>query len=594
MALYKRGYSPMLMGVSLSTLLNFGPAAVAVIGFPLLFSTPGEKEDPIPVAIIILDDSIGFMAPDPERNVLPGDTAAETGEEMAEHEDAPEENLSEPTSAAVDTEDAPATAPEDALDEPDAPSESESSDAPSPDAPPDSEEPSPVVPDDPVPVEMASPEPLLEVAGDLEGRDAESQNETPSVETSDTQNGGDRAAPPDQPGEGILPTPKSLEEISDYLSRDLARIREDIENGEVPPETLANQLLADAEQGNSESQFMLAALYELGLGVPEDPAKAVEWYRTAAKKRFVDAAVRLGDMLATGEDAASAPVEAQSWWSLAAKTGEPLAVAGAALLSDALSPSDNAAARTQALRVEKMWKSLQRWAAADSGGALDEQLLAAARVGDSEAIKRLIDEGANPSATDARGRSALLLSVMAGHDDAARALLRRGARVDTADADGKTALMWASDAGHLDVAELLLKRGADIAARNKYGQTALIDAAWRGREEVVKMLLTINADANARSTDGVTALMWTAINGYPETARQLIAAGAAVDALDKDQFTPLIRAAWNGHTEVVALLIEAGAKVNAKSRDGKTALRMSHSGGLKDIVALLRAAGATR
>lgn len=408
------------------------------------------------------------------------------------------------------------------------------------------------------------------------------------------QYGVGQAASSDQPAAWLPPRPESLAEIRDYLSRGLERLREDIENGEIPPETRASEMLAEAEQGNLESQYTLAALYELGLGVPEDPAEAVAWYRTAAEKRFVDAQVRLGALLATGEATAAALIEAQSWWRLAAETGEPLAVAGAALLSDELSPFENAEAWTRAQRIEKLWKSWERWASADSGGVLDDRLFAAAGAGDADAVKRLIDKGADPNASDAKGRSAMLLGVMAGHEDAAEALLRRGARISTADVNGKTALMWAAEAGHMAVAELLLKRGADIEARDKYGQTALIDAAWRGRDKIVEMLLHIGANANVRSIDGVTALMWAAINGYPETARQLIAAGAALDAQDKDRFTPLIRAAWNGHTEVVAELIEAGARVSARSRDGKTALRLAHGGGFKEIVALLRAAGATR
>ncbi len=401
----------------------------------------------------------------------------------------------------------------------------------------------------------------------------------------------------DQSGQAAAwapPNPKTLADISDYLSRGLARGGEDIETGEAPPKTLASRLLDDAEQGHLESQYALAGLYQLGLGVPEDAAQAIAWYRRAAEKRFVDAQVRLGDMLASAGGDATALIEALTWWRLAAETGEPLAAAGAALLSEELSPSDNAEALVRAQRIEKLWLSWQRWAAADSGGGLDDRLIAAAGRGDTDEVKRLIDSGADPNAGDARGRSALLHSVIAGHDGAARALLRRGAHVETADADGKTALMWAADAGHMEIAALLLKRGADMAARDKYGQTALIDAAWRGRDGMVEKLLEIGADANARTVDGVTALMWTAINGYPDAARRLIAAGAALEAPDRYGFTPLIRAAWNGHAEVVAALIEAGAAVDAESGDGKTALRLAHGGGFKEIVALLRAAGAKR
>lgn len=571
----------MLAGMSLSALTHGLVAALAIFGLPSLISAPVELESPIPVTIITPDNAVGSMAPDVTPNIWPGDTADEIGEGLAAPQGDDEDSPTLETAAA-----APESAPARALDG--APNDREGRDA---------------LPRGEIPgIELASLASSGPVLGAGAGRDQPpgaplngALSVLPfGVEMLVAQSDGGQAVDSEQPAEWAPPKPQSLADIGDYLSRGLAQLREDIENGEIPPETLASKLRVEAEQGALESQYTLAALYQLGLGVPEDPAAAIALYRRAAEKHFVDAQVRLGYMLAMGEGTASAPVEAQVWWNLAARTGEPLATAGAALLSDDLTAAENAEARTQTQRVEKLWESWERWADADSGGSLEDQLIAAAGVGDEDAIKRLIDKGANPNASDAKGRSALLLSVIAGHDDAARALLRRGAYVETADDEGKTALMWAADAGHMDVAELLLKRGADIAARDKYGQTALIDAAWRGRHKIIEMLLRINADANARSIDGVTALMWSAVNGYPEAARRLIAAGAAVDAPDRNKFTPLIRAAWNGHTEVVAVLIEAGANVNAKSKDGKTALRLAHSGGLKEIVALLRAAGATR
>ena len=567
----------MWTGITLSTVTHGLMAALAIFGLPSLINAPVELEAAIAVTLITPDNAVGSMAPDVTPNIWLGDTAEETGEGLAapkgDDEDAPS-----PQATAA----APYSAPASAL-------EGAPNDVEGRDALPRGETPG---------IELAG----LASSGPVLGEAAERAPGAPlngalwappsGVEMVVAQSDGGQALA--QPAEWAPPKPESLAEIGDYLSRGLEQLREDIENGEIPPETLASELQAEAEQGDLESQYTLAALYQLGLGVPEDPAAAIALYRRAAEKHFVDAQVRLGHMLAMGEGTASAPVEAQVWWNLAARTGEPLATAGAALLSDELTASENAEARTQTQRVEKLWQSWERWADADSGGSLKDQLIAAAGVGDEDAIKRLIDKGANPNASDAKGRSALLLSVIAGHDDAAEALLRRGARVETADDEGKTALMWAADAGHMDVAELLLKRGADIAARDKYGQTALIDAAWRGRHKIIEMLLRINADANARSIEGITALMWSAVNGYPEAARQLIAAGATVDTPDKNRFTPLIRAAWNGHTKVVAVLIEAGANVNAKSRDGKTALRLAHSGGFKEIVALLRAAGATR
>jgi TPR repeat protein len=51
-----------------------------------------------------------------------------------------------------------------------------------------------------------------------------------------------------------------------------------------------------AEQGNAEAQRWLGRLYDSGLGVPKDQAKAAFWYRYAAEQGDTYAQSRLGQM----------------------------------------------------------------------------------------------------------------------------------------------------------------------------------------------------------------------------------------------------------------------------------------------------------
>ena len=43
-------------------------------------------------------------------------------------------------------------------------------------------------------------------------------------------------------------------------------------------------LRARAEAGDAEAQFILGGMYVTGVGVPQDTAEAVAWYRRAAVK----------------------------------------------------------------------------------------------------------------------------------------------------------------------------------------------------------------------------------------------------------------------------------------------------------------------
>jgi len=78
---------------------------------------------------------------------------------------------------------------------------------------------------------------------------------------------------------------------------------------------------ARAEQGDAEAQNSLGVMYDHGLGVPEDDAEAVTWYRRAAEQGLAVAQFNLGWMYAEGEGVPRDYVEAMTWFRLAAEQG---------------------------------------------------------------------------------------------------------------------------------------------------------------------------------------------------------------------------------------------------------------------------------
>ena len=80
----------------------------------------------------------------------------------------------------------------------------------------------------------------------------------------------------------------------------------------------AKWYLKAALQGRSEAQAGLGKLFEDGLGVPQDNAKAAEWYRRAAEHDS-DAQGRneLGMLYADGRGVRQDYVEAYKWFALA-------------------------------------------------------------------------------------------------------------------------------------------------------------------------------------------------------------------------------------------------------------------------------------
>ena len=79
--------------------------------------------------------------------------------------------------------------------------------------------------------------------------------------------------------------------------------------------------LQAAEQGDPEAQFGLAGIYCWGLGVPQNYAEALKWYRKAAEQGDVDAQIQLGFMYDAGIGVPKNNAEVLKWYRKAAEQG---------------------------------------------------------------------------------------------------------------------------------------------------------------------------------------------------------------------------------------------------------------------------------
>ena len=79
------------------------------------------------------------------------------------------------------------------------------------------------------------------------------------------------------------------------------------------------ELKAEAEAGDADSEYQLGFRYYDGEGVPKDFSKAVRWFRKAAGQSNAHAQYYLGSCYANGEGAAKNKVEAVKWYRKAAE-----------------------------------------------------------------------------------------------------------------------------------------------------------------------------------------------------------------------------------------------------------------------------------
>ena len=153
-----------------------------------------------------------------------------------------------------------------------------------------------------------------------------------------------------------------------------------------------------------------------------------------------------------------------------------------------------------------------------------------------------------------------------GDTQTLRVLVDSGVNVNSRDNYGKTPLHWARDQ---ETAELLIAYGADIDARDEYGHTPLHDA---DNAAVVNTLIAHGAEVNVTDISGDTPLhqvikfLWyTGRSELVPVIEELLAHGADCDARDDDGRTALHYA---GSVALARLLIDHGADVNARDNEG--------------------------
>ena len=150
-----------------------------------------------------------------------------------------------------------------------------------------------------------------------------------------------------------------------------------------------------------------------------------------------------------------------------------------------------------------------------------------------------------------------------GDVEAVKSLLEQGADVNGALGDGMTALHWAAERGHAGVAEVLISAGAGVDVGTRIGSYTPLHLASRGGHgRVVRMLLGVGADPNATTTNsGVTPLhLAAAAIGGAEAVAALLDHGAEVNAREGSAGqTPLMFAAANDRAASVTVLLKRGA-----------------------------------
>ena len=285
--------------------------------------------------------------------------------------------------------------------------------------------------------------------------------------------------------------------------------------------------------------------------------------------------------------------------------------AGAAPAAPAVPESAAAAAAARAEQDAQQDVIIAGLVGGGSGGLTP--LVFAAREGDIESARILLDGGADVNQTTEYGWTPLLVASNNRNYQLGALLLERGANPNLPNKGGWTPLYLATDnrnieggdypvpkadLDHLEYIKLLLNKGADPNARIKEntlsrtiftmqwffeaGATAFVRAAQSSDVELMKVLLAHGADPKIATDHADTAL--TAAGGIGwvegvtferspkenlEAMRMLLDLGLDPNAANNDGRTALMGAAAKGRNDVVLLLVDRGAKVETRDRGSR-------------------------
>jgi uncharacterized protein len=252
--------------------------------------------------------------------------------------------------------------------------------------------------------------------------------------------------------------------------------------------------------------------------------------------------------------------------------------------------------------------------ASAAAGAAGPPLVAAAKAGDREAVRALVQAKVDVNAADADGTTALHWVSYRDDLESAKLLIAAGANVDAANDLGATPLWIACENGGAVMVDALLKAGANPNLTLLLGETPLMVASRVGKAAVVEQLLIKGADVNAHAARGQTALMWAVSQRHSDVVKVLLAKGADVHrrsdvwsqmmavpphgvpiynkVIPQGGDTALLFAARSGDLASAKLLVAAGANVNDADAWGVSAAVMAAHSGFGELLEFLLERGA--
>jgi ankyrin repeat protein len=227
--------------------------------------------------------------------------------------------------------------------------------------------------------------------------------------------------------------------------------------------------------------------------------------------------------------------------------------------------------------------------------------------GDIDAVRRMLNAGADIDARDRGGWTPLLRAIQQRRINVAALLIERGANVLFTDRRGRAALHWTAQYGTAALTRTLIERGAQACAVDLSGKSPLVQAIIHGRLDVLHILLPHYVARWQRGSIELSLrapVLLAVSKGRGSALRAILALAAesgTANLWGDGSFwftmpTPLMMAARRQRADLAQILIDYGADCRMVNDDRGTAMAEClksrlRSGRTNPVQALLERSG---
>ncbi|NLE64963.1 MAG: tetratricopeptide repeat protein [Elusimicrobia bacterium] len=181
--------------------------------------------------------------------------------------------------------------------------------------------------------------------------------------------------------------------------------------------------------------------------------------------------------------------------------------------------------------------------------------------GYTEIVQILLQKGADVNlASPVNQFTPILYCGAYGNAEIAKMLVDAGADVTARDNKGKTAVDYAVEYKKYEVLAVLRKAGVPVSYTGEK-KTDIIMAIVAEDKPKVLSLLNEGANPNAKTKSGKQLLAYAVEYKWADVVEELIRKGADVKAKDETGWTPIMTAAFNNETDIVEAFHNAGVGV---------------------------------